>query len=54
MEAGMSCREYAEWIAYFNSDSAEQSTPSSSTGGSWHKQMQMMRVFSEIQKIRKG
>jgi hypothetical protein len=49
----MSCREYAEWIAYFNSDSSEQSAPPDSSGGSLRKQMQMMRVFSEIQKIQK-
>ena len=53
MEASMSCREYAEWIAYFNSNSPEQSAPSDSSRSSWRKQMQMMRVFSEIQKIRK-
>jgi hypothetical protein len=54
METSMCCREYAEWIAYFNSERSEQSTPSNSTGGSRRKQMKVMRVFSEIQKIRKG
>ena len=53
MEAAMSCREYAEWIAYFNSEGSAQAAPPDSSGGSWRKQMQMMRVFSEIQKIRK-
>ena len=44
--------EYVEWLAYFNSGGASGSGASS--GSNWQKQMQVMRVFSEVQKLRKA
>jgi hypothetical protein len=49
MEAGMSYREYVEWIAYFNSEGSS----GSASGGSWQKQMQAMRMIGDLQGVRK-
>jgi hypothetical protein len=50
MEAHMSWREYIEWLSYFNSGGASGS--GNGSGSSWQKQMQVMRVVSELQKLR--
>ena len=45
----MSYREYVEWIAYFNSEGSSGSV----SGGSWQKQMQVMRMIGDLQGARK-
>ncbi len=52
----MPYREYIEWLVYFNTGGASGSASSSgsTSGGSWQKQMQVMRMFTEVQKIREA
>jgi hypothetical protein len=52
MEACMPYREYVEWLVYFNTGGASGSGGSSGSG--WQKQMQVMRMFSEVQKLREA
>jgi hypothetical protein len=55
MEACMPYREYVEWLAYFNTGGASGPAASGgSSGSSWQKQMQVMRMFSEVQKLREA